>query len=104
MSKLKRVSLYRSTDRRCYNEAFCSGMERELASLRDVKEYLKSLGLRVTYFPAGEFYVGFDNDHNILTEDMKSFEECANAAIEYLENLDTAKSTETVKANDANES
>lgn len=83
--KLKRITLHRATDRRVYNGAPCSDMQREWNSRQEAKDYLKSLGVHVTYFPAGEFYVGFDERSNILTEDCKSFEVCANKVLEYLE-------------------
>lgn len=84
-TKLKRVSLYHATDRRYYHGTPCDDLGREIDSRKQAQEYLRSLGVHVTYFPNGAFYVGFDESSEIVTEDLPSFESCANACIEYVE-------------------
>ena len=82
------ITLYRASDRRCYNGAFCSGMRREIDSLANAKKKLKELhpDLSLTWFPAGDFYVGFLGTR-ILTGDMKDQELAFNLTYERAKEL-----------------
>ena len=82
--------IHHATDRRCYQGAYCSDMEREIESKKNARSVLSELGVRITYFPAGSFYVGFktrpDTAPEIITGDCMSFEICVAECAEYLRN------------------
>ena len=76
------IELYRAIDRRCYNGAYCSDLQKEIDSKNKAKKYLKSLGLSICYYPAGSYYIGFGPKYKILTKECTSFREAANLSID----------------------
>ena len=80
--------IHHATDRRCYQGAYCSDMEREINSKNGARSALSNVGMSITYFPAGSFYVGFEQRPErapkIITDDCPSFDRCVSECAEYL--------------------
>jgi hypothetical protein len=88
MSSLKAVEFHHASDRRCYYGAPSSDLQKEWGSEDAAHKELKKHNLSITYFPNGEFYVGFQRHDNkapdILTPDCGSFESCYRKLVEVL--------------------
>jgi hypothetical protein len=73
-----------------YNGCPSDDLAKELKSISDAKRYLKDNGINITYFPNGCFYVGFsvsaDNAPKIITDDLKSLQQCIDECISYMKN------------------
>lgn len=82
------IEIHHASDRRCYNGCPSTDLQREIDSKANAKTYLRKRGISVTWFPNGEFYVGFDVSTDgapqIITPDCKSLQECCNLCLEYL--------------------
>lgn len=74
---MERPTLHRATDRRCYNEAMCSNLQREVDSEKEILRQLKKVEpeFSCTYFPMEKKYLTFikyrtltDNFHSSLGE------------------------------------
>ena len=77
---LPNIEFHAASDRRCYNGAASNDLNKEWASIAEAKALLKKASLNITYFPYGEYYVGFklhvEKAPEVLTEDCSSFESC----------------------------
>lgn len=58
---------HRATDRRCYDGACCSDLQRELDSVDELVKELQALGGSVCYFPAGGHWMAFKG-YRLLNE------------------------------------
>ena len=76
---------YVATDRRCYNGAPCSDLQREWDTIDKLTDLVKKNGGHITYFPVEGKFTG----HNIKTYESTEFcDSKASAAISYLKMVD----------------
>lgn len=64
--------LHYATDRRCYNGAFCSDLQREINSREELEKQIKAVHpeFRCTYFPAEGKHMAFVFEYKTLTNVM----------------------------------
>lgn len=61
MANTKEPELHYATDRRCYDGAFCSDLQKEIDSVANLEKNIKAAcpGFSCTYFPAEGKYMAF---------------------------------------------
>lgn len=86
---MKAIIFHHAIDRRCYYGAPSYDLQKEIKSREDAIKQLDLLDMSITYFPNGEFYVGFkrykEKAPEIITPDCASFESCYYKIISFIE-------------------